>query len=230
MDDQNLLVKLDAVSKSYRDAARDRMVLSGVDAMIESGQFVAVHGRSGSGKSTLLNLIGGIDLPSDGEIWIDGQEITALSEHRRTLFRRRHIGFVFQFFHLIPTLTVTENLLLNLELNGIDRVAAKNRVRELLSNLGLLERRNTFPDQLSGGEQQRVAIARAVAHRPSLVLADEPTGNLDCETERDVLQLLRDMPVTHRAAVITATHSNDVAACADRVLYLQDGKLSDKPA
>ncbi len=225
MTDGDPVIELSDVHKIYPDAQRERTVLRGINATFRRGEFVAILGRSGSGKSTLLNLLGGIDLPSGGDIRFNGLSIANLNERRRTLFRREHVGFVFQFFNLIPTLTVFENLLFTLDLNGVDRARAQRRVEELLSRLGLSDRGDSFPDRLSGGEQQRIAVARAVAHRPSLVLADEPTGNLDRDTEREVLALLREMPKRDDTTVIAATHSPEVAGCADRVMRLQDGTL-----
>jgi putative ABC transport system ATP-binding protein len=227
MADGDPVIELSDVHKIYPDAQRERVVLRGINATFRRGEFVAIFGRSGSGKSTLLNLLGGIDLPSGGDIRFNGLSISNLDERRRTLFRREHVGFVFQFFNLIPTLTVFENLLFTLDLNRVDRGRAQRRVEELLSQLGLSDRGDSFPDRLSGGEQQRIAVARAVAHRPSLVLADEPTGNLDRDTEREVLALLRAMPQRDRTTVIAATHSPEVASCADRIVYLQNGTLGD---
>ncbi len=221
------MIELRDVYKSYPDAQRERCVLRGVNEVFKQGEYVAILGRSGSGKSTLLNLLGGIDLPTKGGVWFQGLNVSALDEHRRTLFRREHIGFVFQFFNLIPTLTVFENLAFCLEINGIDKASGRARVEELLRQLELLDRSDSFPDRLSGGEQQRVAVARAIAHRPSLVLADEPTGNLDRDTEQVVLSLLRGMPQYENTTLIAATHSPDVAGHADRVLQLGDGVLSD---
>ncbi len=227
MADGEPVIELSDVHKVYPDAQHERAVLGGINATFRRGEFVAILGRSGSGKSTLLNLLGGIDLPSSGDIRFNGLSISNLDERRRTLFRREHVGFVFQFFNLIPTLTVFENLLFTLDLNGVDRARAQRRVEELLAQLGLSDRGDSFPDRLSGGEQQRIAVARAVAHRPSLVLADEPTGNLDRDTERDVLALLRAMPKRDHTTVIAATHSPEVASCADRVVHLRDGTLND---
>ena len=227
MVDDGPLIELRDVYKIYPDAQRERSVLRGINARFYRGEFVAILGRSGSGKSTLLNLLGGIDLPSGGDIRFNGQSISTLDERRRTLFRREHIGFVFQFFNLIPTLTVFENLSFTLDLNGVDRARTRHRVEELLAQLGLSDRGDSFPDRLSGGEQQRIAVARAVAHRPSLVLADEPTGNLDRETEHNVLTLLGAMPRRDHTTVIAATHSPEVAARADRIVHLQDGRLED---
>jgi putative ABC transport system ATP-binding protein len=186
---------------------------------------VAILGKSGSGKSTLLNLISGIDLVDGGDIWVGDQKLTTLNERQRTLFRRQNIGFVFQFFNLIPTLTVWENVSLPLELAGTDNGEASGRVETLLDAVGLLDRRDTFPDRLSGGEQQRVAIARALVHDPLLVLADEPTGNLDEATGRQVMALLDRLTRQNGKNLILVTHSQEAASYADRVLTLRDGKL-----
>ncbi|MFN2166947.1 MAG: ABC transporter ATP-binding protein, partial [Anaerolineae bacterium] len=175
------------VSKAYQEGDRQRVVLDGASAEFARGEFVSLLGRSGSGKSTLLNLISGIDRPDAGEIWVGDLELTRLSERDRTLFRRRRIGFVFQFFNLIPTLSVIENVTLPLELGGARVKAARAAAEPLLDAVGLLDRIATFPDRLSGGEQQRVAIARALVHDPLLVLADEPTGNLDEATGGTVM-------------------------------------------
>lgn len=218
-------IQLSAVSKAYHEAGQRHPVLEGIDATFRQGQLIVIRGRSGSGKSTLLNLLAGIDLPDAGEICIDGQTINRLNEHDRTLFRRRHTGFVFQSFSLIPTLTVAENISFPLELNGINGAAATERVTALLQQFSLAHRLSSFPDQLSGGEQQRVAIARAVVHTPALVLADEPTGNLDLETELEILALLQSLPRDHGVTVICATHSSEVAALADSVWLLEQGQL-----
>jgi putative ABC transport system ATP-binding protein len=202
-----------------------RTVLQGADAEFARGEFVAILGKSGSGKSTLLNLISGIDLVDGGDIWVDGQQLTTLNERQRTLFRRQNIGFIFQFFNLIPTLTVWENVVLPLELAGVDNGEARRRAEALLEAVGLLDRRDTFPDRLSGGEQQRVAIARALVHDPLLVLADEPTGNLDENTGRQVMTLLDRLTRQSGKNLILVTHSNEAASYADRILTLRDGKL-----
>ncbi|MGD8996479.1 MAG: ABC transporter ATP-binding protein [Anaerolineae bacterium] len=218
-------IRLEQLSKSFQEGPHRRIVLREANAAFAPGESVAIVGESGSGKSTLLNLISGIDRADSGAIWLNGENLTTLDERRRTLFRRRSIGFVFQFFNLIPTLTVEENVVLPLELNGVNGTQALERVQSLLEAVGLRDRAATFPDRLSGGEQQRVAIARALAHDPRLVLADEPTGNLDEETSRDVLSLLDRLTRQVDKNLILVTHSADAAACADRVLYLSDGKL-----
>ncbi len=237
------LVRLDALSKSYYEAGQEKRVLEAVDCSFPAGQFTCLSGKSGSGKSTLLNLISGIDRPSAGRVFIrdDGVEVemTAMRERQRTLFRRRNIGIVFQFFNLIPTLTVLENVTLPIELageGGAPRIFAPRatpeadrtghrRAEALLERVGLGDRLDTFPDRLSGGEQQRVAIARALIHDPILILADEPTGNLD-EGAGDVilelfLELIRDAGKT----LIMATHDTDIADYADQVFFLERGRL-----
>jgi putative ABC transport system ATP-binding protein len=220
-------IQLKDLAKSFREGSQTRVVLNRASASFAKGEFVAVLGKSGSGKSTMLNIISGIDRAESGTVWLDGQNLTALDERRRTLFRRRNIGFIFQFFNLIPTLTVWENVILPLELGGLTSDVDRARAEELLETVGLLDRRQTFPDRLSGGEQQRVAIARALVHNPLLVLADEPTGNLDDESGRQILELLDRL--TRRAGrnQIMVTHSLEAAAYADRVLNLRDGRLVD---
>ena len=222
---ENDFIRLEHLTKSYQEGTHTRCVLCDLSVTFAQGEFVAILGKSGSGKSTLLNLISGIDRADDGSVWINGQDLTALDENQRTLFRRRKIGFVFQFFNLIPTLTVMENVVLPLELNGMAKEDAHRRAGLMLEAVGLLDRAQTFPDRLSGGEQQRVAIARALVHDPLLVLADEPTGNLDEETGRQVLELLDRLTRQAGKNLIMVTHSSDAAALADRVLHLREGKL-----
>ena len=223
------LVELRGVTKAYREGDAERVVLRGVDATIRRGELCVLIGRSGSGKSTLLNLIGGIDVPTAGEIVVDGLPLARATEARRTLFRRHHVGFVFQFFNLIPTLTVEENLRLPLELNGRPRDAARARAGALLAEVGLADRGPAFPEQLSGGEQQRVAVARALVHEPLLVLADEPTGNLDLDTGRQVLDLLDRLTRRAGRTLVMATHSPEVVGLADRIFRLQEGRLVETP-
>ena len=220
-------IVLRQVSKAYDAADRGPPVLDGVDISIAQGEFVVLVGRSGSGKSTLLNLIGAIDVQTAGEIFIDGVELGSLDESARGLLRRRQLGFVFQFFNLIPTLTVAENLLLPLELNGRTGAAATRRVKEMLMEIGLAGRANRFPDELSGGEQQRVAIARAIVHEPSIVLADEPTGNLDLETAHSVIGLLDRLCRDAGLTLVMATHSLEVIGLADRVLTIRAGRVHE---
>ena len=218
-------IRLRRVSKSFREGASTRAVLEGIDLEVAAGERVALVGRSGSGKSTLLNLVAGLDHPSEGSIEVMGHDLVALSEAERTTVRRRHIGFVFQSFNLIPTLTVEENVLLPLDLvGGLDR-ATRDRAVARLAALGLGDRRDSFPDVLSGGEQQRVAIARALAHGPRLLLADEPTGNLDEATAETVLEMLIAGVRETGVSLLVATHSQRVAALADRVLGVEGGRL-----
>jgi putative ABC transport system ATP-binding protein len=213
------------LTKSYYEGDVRRVVLQNARAEFQAGEMTVILGRSGSGKSTLLNLISGIDAPDDGQIWVDGQDLTALPERERTLFRRARIGFIFQFFNLIPTLTVGENVSLPLELNRLPPPQAQEKARELLEAVGLLERWTTFPDKLSGGEQQRVALARALVHDPLLILADEPTGNLDDETGAQVMSLLRRLTRERDRTLLMVTHSPEAASTADRVLRLSHGQL-----
>ncbi len=228
----DLLVRLDGLSKSYTEAGQEKQVLDAVDCTFSVGQFTCLFGKSGSGKSTLLNLISGIDRPSGGRVFIreDGGEVelTALQERQRTLFRRRHIGIVFQFFNLIPTLTVLENVALPIELAGEDRKGHR-RAETLLGRVGLGDRLDTFPDRLSGGEQQRVAIARALIHDPVLLLADEPTGNLDEGTGDVILALLLELSRDAGKTLIMATHDQDIARFADQVFFLERGRLVTDP-
>jgi putative ABC transport system ATP-binding protein len=212
---------------AYAEAGRPHAVLQGATLALNSGERVALLGSSGSGKSTLLNLLGGIDTPAQGDIHIAGQTITGLREPVLTLFRRRHIGIVYQQFNLIPTLTLAENMLLPLELLGIDTHERRARLTQWLDTIGLGHRGSAYPDQLSGGEQQRGAIARALIHEPALVLADEPTGNLDAQTGQRILDLLFTTAQTHRQTLLVVTHSRAVAQRADRILVLERGRLRD---
>ena len=223
-------LELNELNKFYLEGGEMREVLRNVSLKIQEGQIVALLGRSGSGKSTLLNLLAGIDEPSSGSIRIAKTMLNELDEHQRTLFRRKNIGFVFQSFNLIPTLTVEENLLLPMELNGISVKIAKARVAEFMQELGLGDRLKSFSDRLSGGEQQRVAIARALVHEPNLVLADEPTGNLDRQTGEQALGLFRELIRKAGKTMIVATHSSDVLGIADRVISLEGGELIENDA
>ncbi len=221
-------LRLENLSKQYQEGDRLRTVFRDVDLSIQAGEVVAILGKSGSGKTTLLNLVSGIDRADQGEIFLAGQRLTGLSEREWTLFRRQQIGFIFQFFNLIPTLTVWENITLPLELNGLTSPQDYANAEELLATVGLAERKATFPDRLSGGEQQRVAIARALVHNPLLLLADEPTGNLDEETGREVLALLERLTRQVGKNMILVTHSVEAAAIADRVLTLREGHLLER--
>jgi putative ABC transport system ATP-binding protein len=221
----DIRVRLQAVCRGFQEGGERHAVLSDLSATFLGGEAVALRGRSGSGKSTLLNLICGIDVPDSGTVQVAGRDLTAMPERARTLHRRAHIGFVYQAFNLVATLTVADNVKLVLELNGVGDAAAASRVAELLDAVGLYERRDSYPDILSGGEQQRVAIARALAHRPDILLADEPTGNLDDRTAATVLELLANLRREQGATLIVATHSAAVAASCDRVLELAGGRL-----
>ncbi len=219
------LLRIDDLYKSFDEGDRRRQVLRGASAEIAQGEITAILGESGSGKSTLLNLIGGIDRADSGSVSIAGIDLTALDEDRRTLFRRNNLGIVFQFFNLIDTLTVFENVALPLELRGDSSDTIQTAVSQLLERVGLGDRGDSFPDRLSGGEQQRVAIARALIHQPKLVLADEPTGNLDAKTGTSILELLGELSRQHDTTLVLVTHSRTAAAIADRVLTMRDGLL-----
>jgi putative ABC transport system ATP-binding protein len=220
------LIRLDRVSKSYEEGTEVRSVLRETSATVEAREFVAIRGRSGSGKSTLLNLLAGLDLPTAGDVFVEGTCVNRLSPHERTVFRRDRLGFVFQFFNLIPTLTVIENVQLPAELFGTTPAAASARALGLLEAVGLRDRAHQFPDRLSGGEQQRAAIARALVQDPRLVLADEPTGNLDDATSQVVLDLLDRFTRKAGRTLVLVTHSREVAERADRVLTIEDGHLT----
>jgi len=219
------LIALRGLTKVYLEGSRERQVLRGLDAEFGQGEFVAIRGRSGSGKTTLLNLIAGIDLPSSGEISIAGQELTRMTDRERTLFRRRHIGFVFQFFQLIPTLTVLENVALPAELAGAADGRASQQALDMLSQVGMHPWAEEYPDQLSGGEKQRVAVARALLLQPTVVLADEPTGNLDSATAEEVMSVLTGMSRERETCLILVTHSREWASRAERQFALREGVL-----
>jgi putative ABC transport system ATP-binding protein len=219
-------VELHDVTKRYGA----QVVLDGARLAIERGQFVAIMGRSGSGKSTLLRVMGGLESADQGAVLVDGTDLTLLTEAERALRRRHGLGFVFQSFNLIPTLTVAENVELPLALNDVAPADVRRRSRELLAELGLATCAERFPEDISGGEQQRAAIARAVIHEPKLVLADEPTGNLDTETAKHVLELLRRTCRERNATLIVATHSAELAAQATRVVTIRAGRIEDAAA
>jgi putative ABC transport system ATP-binding protein len=219
-------VSLRDVSYDYSatDEAAPVHVLDGVSLDIEEGEFVVLMGPSGSGKSTLLNLIGAIDRPTRGSVLLDGRDTAQMTESALTLLRRSAIGFVFQFFNLIPTLSVSENVGFPLALAGTSKAETTERVREVLARVGLTHRATHYPNELSGGEMQRVAIGRAIIHRPSLILADEPTGNLDSRNGTAILDLIREVHDSYRPTVVMATHSDRAASYGGRIVRVEDGR------
>ena len=222
------MIRCTDVRKLYRLGETEITALRGVSLQIPRGAFVAIMGQSGSGKSTLLHLIGGLDRPTSGELLVDGRLIGQMSDDQLTLFRRSKIGFVFQFFNLLPSLTAAENVALPLVLGGIAKAEAEERVGGILARVGLERRRQHLPEQLSGGEIQRVAIARALAYRPPILLADEPTGNLDSKTGAAILDLLRRINEDDGCTVAMVTHSREAARYADRVITLRDGAVAEE--
>jgi putative ABC transport system ATP-binding protein len=216
------------VTKSYRQGQNEVRALDGVTLDIAAGAFVSVMGPSGSGKSTLLHLMGGLDTPTSGEIVVDGTAISGMSDDEITIFRRRRIGFVFQFFNLLPTYTAEENVALPLLLDRHRPRDVSARVEAALEQVGLAHRRKHRPDELSGGEMQRVAIARALVIEPALILADEPTGNLDSHTGEHILALVRDANQRRRCTIVLVTHDARAAAYGDRIVTLEDGRVVDE--
>jgi len=219
------MVKVENLTRVYRTGSTRQAVFDALTFSVDKGETVALLGASGSGKTTLLNLISGIDSPDKGRVLLDGVDVHALAEPARTLLRRRLIGFVFQFFNLIPTLKVGENVALPLELLGADDSAAQQRAADLLEAVGLGGLEQRYPETLSGGEQQRAAIARALAHQPALLLADEPTGNLDEDTSVRIIELLNSLARQQGTTLLLVTHSTHVARAADRVLRLSHGQV-----
>ena len=197
--------------------------LDGVDVDVNAGEFVAVVGMSGSGKSTLLHILGGLDKPTDGNVIVDGHELAKMNDEQLTIFRRRNVGFVFQSYNLVPILSVYENIVLPIELDG--NTADKPFVDKIINTLGLNDKRDAMPNQLSGGQQQRVAIARALATKPSILLADEPTGNLDSKTSQDVLGVLKMTSTQYHQTIMMITHNEHIAQLADRIIHIEDGKI-----
>ncbi|WP_428236081.1 ABC transporter ATP-binding protein [Gracilimonas sp.] len=220
-------IQLQNLAKSYQEGDKNRSVLDRLNLSVKEGEMIVLLGRSGSGKSTLLNMVSGIDKPDEGKVIIGGTNLAGLDEKNRTLFRRNNIGFVFQSFNLISTLTAHENVLLPLKLKGATDDETLNKAQKFLDNVGLGDRGNSYPDRLSGGEQQRVAIARALAHEPMLILADEPTGNLDYETGQQILDILNNLVRKNGRTIILATHDRDICKISDRVLELRGGKLHE---
>ena len=212
--------------KHYGEEPNRVNALDGVDMEIKAGEFVAVVGTSGSGKSTLLHMLGGLDRPTDGKVIVDGHELLAMTDEQLAIFRRRNVGFVFQSYNLVPILSVYENIVLPIELDG--SVIDKPFVDEIIETLGLSEKREALPNMLSGGQQQRVAIARALATKPSILLADEPTGNLDSKTSQDVLSVLKMTSTQFHQTIMIITHNEQIAQLADRVIHIEDGKIIDE--
>ena len=213
------------LKKYYGEKPNITKALDGVSLSVEHGEFVAIVGTSGSGKSTLLNMIGGLDVPTSGKVIVDGKDLSTLKDEQLTIFRRRKIGFIFQNYNLVPVLNVYENIVLPVELDG-DQVD-NNYMQEVVRMLGLEDRLNNMPNNLSGGQQQRVAIARALVSKPAIVLADEPTGNLDSRTSSDVLGLLKVSSQKFHQTLVMITHNNEIAQLADRIIRIEDGKISE---
>lgn len=217
------IVKAVNLQKIYGQGETEVRALDGVNLEVEKGEFAAVVGTSGSGKSTMLHIIGGLDNPTFGQVIVDGQELSRMTEEELTIFRRRNIGFVFQQYNLVPMLNVWENIVLPVKLDG--REIEKGYIDEIIETLGLGAKLKNFPNTLSGGQQQRVAIARALAAKPAILLADEPTGNLDSRTGQDVLGLLKVSGERFRQTIIMITHNEEIAQTADRILQIEDGKI-----
>lgn len=211
------------LTKHYGTGESTVHALDGVNLSVEKGEFVAIVGTSGSGKSTLLHMLGGLDRPTSGTVTIDGKDIFSLKEEALTIFRRRKIGFVFQAYNLVPVLNVYENIVLPMELDG--KKPDENFIRSIMETLGLTSKKNSLPGQLSGGQQQRVAIARALASGPAIILADEPTGNLDSKTSQDVLSLLKVTSQKFTQTIIMITHNEEIAQMADRIVRIEDGQI-----
>lgn len=224
----NSLIDVKNVTRVYTMGARTLYALRDVSVQIGQGEFVSVIGPSGSGKSTLLNLVGGIDQPTSGEVWVDGTRIDTLDENALAIFRRNHIGIVFQFFQLLPTLTALENVSLPMELRGDDRKYRGERAREMLTRVGLAARMTQLPGELSGGEQQRVAIARALVNEPPILLADEPTGNLDSANAEGIITLLRELADAGKT-ILLITHETNLARAAHRSILMRDGEIVAQP-
>ena len=219
------LLEVKQISKTYGSGETAVQALKDVSFSVPKGEYVAIVGASGSGKSTLLHMIGALDTPTSGKVWIDGKDIFSMKERNLTIFRRRNIGFIFQSFNLIPELTVEQNIIFPVLLDG--QKPDKTHLEELLTVLDLHERRNHLPSQLSGGQQQRVAIARALMTRPALILADEPTGNLDSQNSSEVIALLKEASKKYAQTILMITHDRSIAQAADRVLQVSDGALTD---
>ncbi len=217
------MVETKNLKKYYKLGTHTVKALDGVNFQAEDGEFVSIIGKSGSGKSTLLHMIGGLDIPTEGEVFVGGKNLAGISREKLAVFRRRNVGFIFQSYNLVPDLNVYENIILPAELDGA--AVDEELVDELLDSLQLLDKKEAMPNTLSGGQQQRAAIARALALKPLLVLADEPTGNLDTETSHDVIGLLRVMAKRFQQTLVVITHDQDIAQMADRIVHMRDGKI-----
>lgn len=217
------ILKTVDLKKYYGSGDTMIRALDGVDLTVEKGEFVSVVGTSGSGKSTLLHMLGGLDVPTSGEVWVAGQQLSGMKEEELTIFRRRKIGFVFQNYNLLPRLNVYENILLPIRLDG--RVPDREFIEEIMDTLGILKKRDAMPSCLSGGQQQRVAIARALGSMPAIILADEPTGNLDSKSSMDVLGLIKVTSEKYAQTIVMITHNQEIAQMASRIIRLEDGKI-----
>lgn len=220
---ESWIVKTNNLKKYYRLGDNTVKALDGVDFSVEEQEFVAIIGKSGSGKSTLLHMVGGLDVPTSGEVYVDGKNLAKMNKEQLAVFRRRKVGFVFQNYNLVPDLNVYENVVLPMELDG--RRIDREFVKGILELLNLEEKREALPGTLSGGQQQRVAIARAIASKPAIILADEPTGNLDTASGHDVMGLLKMVSRQYQQTIILITHDNDIAQMADRIVHIEDGKI-----
>lgn len=220
------VLKTESLKKYYNQSKVIVKAIDGVDISVSHGEFVAIVGSSGSGKSTLLNMLGGLDRPTEGTVLVDGKDIFTFKDEELTIFRRRKIGFVFQAYNLVPMLNVYENIVLPIELDG--NKVDEEYVDSIITSLGLKEKINSMPNQLSGGQQQRVAIARALATKPSIILADEPTGNLDSKTSQDVIGLLKVTGEKFNQTIVMITHNEEIAQTADRIIRIEDGHIVSK--
>ncbi len=214
------------LKKIYGNGENEVHALDGVSLEVKQGEFVSVVGTSGSGKSTLLHMLGGLDRPDNGDVYVDGKDIFSLSDEELTIFRRRKIGFIFQNYNLVPSLNVYENIVLPVQLDG--KEPDRKYIDSIIETLGLSEKLDNLPNNLSGGQQQRVAIARALASKPAIILADEPTGNLDSKTSQDVLGLLKVTSAKYSQTIVMITHNEEIAQLADRIIRIEDGRIAEK--
>ena len=218
------LLKIENLTKIYGSGENEVRALDGVSFSVEKGEFLAIIGPSGSGKSTLLHILGGVDRPTSGKVWLDGQDVYAQDEEQLAIFRRRQVGLIYQFYNLIPVLNVVENMTLPVLMDG--RKVNEERLEELLDTLGLKDRTSNLPNQLSGGQQQRVSIGRALMNAPAVVLADEPTGNLDSKNSQEIVELLRSSNIKYKQTLIVITHDESIALQADRIIAIEDGRIT----